>query len=407
MKYGILADDFTGAGDVSLQFRRGGFKVAIVTKLGASIAVKGADVVVLDTETRNSSSEDAYKTVRKAVEVMKESRVELVYKKIDSTLRGNIGSELDAVLDATFKKFSLVAPALPEAQRATVGGYHLVRWVPIEQTEFANDPIKPVKESNLVKLISLQSKRAVAHVPLTRVVKGLSALKREVANRLKEGAEIIVVDAVTKGDLRAIAQVCKIFEALPCGSSGLAGEVAELLGRSKGRAVIAFSSSVNPIFIEQVAEAAKEPKVSIIELDASKLLNESLKESELGAIKRRISEAISQNRDVIVKLKGVRGHLPFGSRELIKKAMGRLAVEAMKSGKVKSLVLVGGDTAFSVAESLGASMLSVEGEAELGAPILRVIGGKREGIKLITRPGGFGDKGSLVRLMKRLKGEVD
>ncbi|HID17293.1 TPA: four-carbon acid sugar kinase family protein, partial [Candidatus Bathyarchaeota archaeon] len=159
LKYGILADDFTGAGDVGLQFRRSGFKVTIITKLDVSLAVeavKGAGAIVLDTETRNASGGEAYKTVRRAVEIMKESRVELAYKKIDSTLRGNIGSELDAVLDATIKKLSLVAPALPEAQRATVGGYHLVRWTPIEQTEFAKDPLKPVKESNLVKLISLE-----------------------------------------------------------------------------------------------------------------------------------------------------------------------------------------------------------------------------------------------------------
>jgi uncharacterized protein YgbK (DUF1537 family) len=409
LKYGVIADDFTGAGDVSLQFRRNGFKTTIITKFNpllVSNAIKHADVTIFDTETRNSSSNYAYKTVKEVAGIIKEIGIELAYKKIDSTMRGNIGAELDAILDKAIKDFSIVAPALPEAQRATIGGYHFVKWMLIEQTEFAKDPLKPVKESSLMKIISSQSKRIVAHIPLTYVAKGLEALKHEINTKLKEGAEIIVVDAISQEDLRTIAQACKVLNALPCGSSGLAEGVAELLEGFERQSIAVFSSSINPTFMKQVEEVKKH-NVIVIELNTSKLFKKHLMEAELKSVKTQINEAIKRKRDVVLKLKKFESCMNPKLSELIREAITQLVESAIKSGKIKGLILIGGDTAFSVIKKLGVSILNVDGEAEFGAPVLTIASGKREGIKLITRPGGFGDKTSLINLIKRLKGELN
>ncbi|MEM2897564.1 MAG: four-carbon acid sugar kinase family protein [Candidatus Bathyarchaeia archaeon] len=409
MKYGVIADDFTGAGDVSLQFRRNGFKTTIITKFNrflVSNVIKHADVTIFDTETRNSSSNEAYKTVKEVAAIIKDIGIELVYKKIDSTMRGNIGAELDAILDESIKNFSIVAPALPEAQRATIGGYHFVKWRLIEQTEFAKDPLKPVKESSLMKIISSQSKRIVAHIPLTYVVKGLEALRHEVNAKLKEGAEIIVVDAITQEDLQTVAQACKVLNALPCGSSGLAENVAEFLEGFEKRSLAIFSSSINPTFMKQVEEVKKH-NVTLIELNTSKLFKRRLMEAELKSIETQINEALRRKRDVILKLKKFESSINPKLSELIREAITQLVENTIKNGKIKGLILIGGDTAFSVIKKLRASILNVNGEAEFGAPVITIASGKHKGMKLITRPGGFGSKTSLINMIKRFKCELN
>lgn len=71
--------------------------------------------------------------------------IKCVYKKIDSTLRGNLGAEIKAVADVFKPDIVIIAPAYPANQRITIGGYHLLEGKPIELTEIANAPKTPVK----------------------------------------------------------------------------------------------------------------------------------------------------------------------------------------------------------------------------------------------------------------------
>lgn len=131
---GVIADDFTGACDVAVQFKKQGLETVVLTDIEFLGSFKGVfDVVVVDTETRNLTSEDAYRKVRRAVRLLRQNNVKLVYKKIDSTLRGNIGAEINAVMDELDVKAIIVAPAFPDQKRTVINGHLLVNGEPLEK----------------------------------------------------------------------------------------------------------------------------------------------------------------------------------------------------------------------------------------------------------------------------------
>ena len=86
----------------------------------------------------------------------------LVSKRIDSTLRGNIGKEIEGILEAVPKDWkAVVVPAGPRAGRICVGGYVLVEGIPLEKSGAARDPRTPVTESRAVDIIDVYKRQGM------------------------------------------------------------------------------------------------------------------------------------------------------------------------------------------------------------------------------------------------------
>ena len=193
---GVIADDFTGACDVAVQFKKQGLETVVLTDVDLLGSFKGVfDVVVVDTETRNFSSEDAYRKVRRAVKILRRNNVKLVYKKIDSTLRGNIGAEINAVMDELKDKAVIVTPAFPDQKRTVINGQLLVNGIPLEKTEYARDPLSPVSDSRISMLVERQAKKKVGEIPLSRIRKDADFVVEEIQSLIEAGKRIIVADA--------------------------------------------------------------------------------------------------------------------------------------------------------------------------------------------------------------------
>ena len=159
----IIADDFTGALDTGVQFAARGAKTCVATDPGYDFSQAGADiqVMVLDAETRHLTPEAAYKTVFRAVKDALAAGFRYIYKKTDSALRGNVGAELTAVLDAAGADRLAFLPALPKMGRITRNGVHYIDGVPVADSVFGQDPFEPVTASSLEEIIAAQSKRPV------------------------------------------------------------------------------------------------------------------------------------------------------------------------------------------------------------------------------------------------------
>ena len=155
----ILADDFTGGLDTGVQFASRGVPTCVITNPSADFTTEAEDseVLVVVAETRHMTPEKAYETAFSVVRKGLESSIPHIYKKTDSALRGNIGVELTAVLDASGEKLLPFIPALPAMNRVTRSGIQLIDGVPVAESVFGRDPFEPVRESEIVKLISLQS----------------------------------------------------------------------------------------------------------------------------------------------------------------------------------------------------------------------------------------------------------
>ncbi|HUV93375.1 MAG TPA: four-carbon acid sugar kinase family protein, partial [Anaerolineae bacterium] len=139
----VIADDLTGAMDTGLQFSKHGLETLVSMSWHR---LPDAEVVVIDTDTRDVPPSVAHGRVLAAARALS-GRV--IYKKVDSTMRGNVGIELCALQEVLHARCVVVAPAYPPGGRTTLHGRQMVGGKPLEQTFFAHDPRWPMRESHL------------------------------------------------------------------------------------------------------------------------------------------------------------------------------------------------------------------------------------------------------------------
>ncbi len=149
VKLAVNAADLSGAGDSALQIAKRGLRTVVLLEPSAAADLAGVgepEVVVFDTDSRQVPSAEAGRRVREAAWAVRRLGVPIVYKKIDSTLRGNLGAELATLLDVFPGAGAIVAPSFPAAGRTLVGGRLYVRGVELSASEFARDPIWPMTD---------------------------------------------------------------------------------------------------------------------------------------------------------------------------------------------------------------------------------------------------------------------
>lgn len=133
----IIADDFTGALDTGVQFAAYGAATRVMVKDQVDFASCDAQVLVVDTETRHLPPEKAYQIVEELTRAACRAGIRYIYKKTDSALRGNIGAELAAVLQASNNRQLPFLPAFPQNGRTTRDGIHYVDGVPVTESPSA------------------------------------------------------------------------------------------------------------------------------------------------------------------------------------------------------------------------------------------------------------------------------
>jgi len=414
-KFVVIADDFTGACDVGVQFRKYGLRTAVITDAVLLPEFEGYEVVVIDSESRNETPSTAYNKVREIAKYLKNAK--LIYKKIDSTLRGNVGVELDAVIDELGFKAVIVAPSFPAANRVTLNGIHFVNGVPLEKTEFARDPINPVKTSYIPDLIKEQSKKKVGLITLSKVRGRIKSLKQTIKRLIERGYKIIVADAENTKDLRVIAKAALDLEILPCGSAGLAESVSYWLTSNLTRRVIVFSGSANNITLNQIQNAGKMKDIKVFKLAPLKILAEHGRyKNELNRLTKEIGTAFSAGKDVIVtsaesendvlKIRQAIETLKVNrieAAEKISSFIGEIASLIAEKFKVAGVMIIGGDTAIKVMKGIKAYGIAIEGEISPGIPYGVLLDGKLNGIPVITKAGGFGQEDIIIRAIGKLK----
>lgn len=398
----ILADDLTGAADTASRCRAAGLPATIFLTVPQPPLPAG--VVAFTSDSRHLSPEGAAQRVREVAGPLV-SKPALWYKKIDSTLRGNIGAELDALLDLLDAPAALICPAFPAQRRGLCDG-HLVA------------PGGPPVGVHLPSLLREQSRYPVLSFSLADVRSGALAEKFQrrdakaqsgVLSRSKErrenptGPSLLVVDAWTEEDLARITDAAQAIPGvLLCGSAGLIGEVAKRQtgekdlpgfgksGRSDGNALVVVGSG-SPMAHRQIAGllAAYPHAVRlVIEMD-----NQPSAPPDASLVLVHQSPPSSG-----AVLDG-----PEARRRAALLADAALAQIARNLPDL--LLLVGGDTAVTVLSRLGVERLSVESELLPGMPLCTAQVNGHE-LRVVMKPGSFGDERSLVTLLENVKWET-
>lgn len=227
---GIVADDLTGANDTALQFFIKGSNTEIIFDTDENIQNHpNIGTFALTTESRNINAKEAAQKVWEGAKKLKDNlSVEYFYKKIDSTLRGNIAVETLAMLDAIGYDAAVIAPAFIREGRITIGGYQLLKGVPIERTDAARDSYAPIYDSYIPDILKKQVNESfydsIATIQLNVVAKGAGPITSKLNELVSGGKKLIVADAVSAIDLEQIvlAITKSQYNILPVGSAGLA-----------------------------------------------------------------------------------------------------------------------------------------------------------------------------------------
>lgn len=227
---GIIADDLTGANDTALQFKLNGADTNILLNENVSeIQEHIPQAWAISTESRNGTPACAFEKVKKAIELFTDKiNPDFFYKKIDSTVRGNIAVEVISALEALDWDAAVIMPAFPSEGRTTVGGYQLLNGTPIERTEMAADPHSPITESHLPSMMKHQLgenlENLVGLVELKTVLDGAGPILRRINELIEDGKRIIIVDSVSDTDIKqtVLAVQKSEYKILPVGNAAAA-----------------------------------------------------------------------------------------------------------------------------------------------------------------------------------------
>lgn len=409
----MIADDFTGALDTGVQFAACGIQTRVVVDLNVDLRSQQAQVLVVDTETRHLTAEQAYDIVAGLTKRAVQAGIPYIYKKTDSALRGNIGAELAAVLEAGGEDQIAFLPAFPQTGRITRNGVHYVDGVPVTESPFGKDPFEPVQESVVTRLISRQ-----CSIPVT----SWAPLKEDGSVPDEKG--ILVFDASTVEELcqtgRQMINQGKIH--LMAGCAGFATVLPGLLGLGTDEPVslprldprlLIVCGSVNPITRAQL-DLAERAGFSRLRLTPRQKLEPGYWESDEGKQQlEAIERMLASNDHCMIETNDAQGNQLTAEyaaglgidletlRVRIAGSLGHLVKNIFSSPDLGTLLMTGGDTLLHCMNCIGVGELEPLCELEKGVVLSSFTYNGRTR-QIITKSGGFGKETLFVDLAGRI-----
>jgi len=340
-----LADDMTGALEVGAKFSGAGISAIV---FGQPVSGRSAGAIVFDTETRHASPDVAAAEVKRFVEQSGVIHPRLIYKKTDSTLRGNVAAELRALADLYPDWRIGYAPAYPALGRTVKNGVLYVDGITVEQTTFAQDRLNPIHGSCI---------RAMFQPELN-----VTVFDAETDEHLRDAARVILADRSMR---------------IAAGPAGLAEMISSEIDIS--RSVPSLLPSVRSCLV----------------------MNGSLHERS----RFQMLHAESPGWKVLR-----REYQPDGDPAHVASENGAYLVEQIAKDNPDAVFVIGGDTAFAVIAALGLPPLLPIGEVIVGVPITRIeaaevrrlLPGRTRDLLLITKAGGFGGPDVFCRVRQTL-----
>ncbi len=424
---GIIADDLTGANDTALQFhlRGAGTKILLDSEC---VPNEKADTEVwaLSTESRNCEPWEAVERVDKAVKSFIENfSFDYYYKKIDSTLRGHIALETLTMLNILGFDASIIIPAFPQEGRITVGGYHLLKGVPIGRTEIAMDPHSPIAESHVPTLLRSQledkQKELVGTIDLKTIMNGAGPILIKINELIKEGKKLIVADAASITDIEQIALAIKKCEnkLLPAGTAAGAQVLGKfwLSGIEKEECSIKLeklpklivSGTATNITAEQIAKLEQSDdydNVNFIPLDIKDIINgvsDELVDRIITNLKSGITVTVHTSH-LITNFDGF-SEDSFNA-ELTKEKLTAMITDylAILTHRVLSqinvvLITLGGETSYKCCKAVGANELKLVDEV---APAISLCSDIHKRW-IVTKSGNLGTTKTLIDILDYFK----
>jgi len=441
MRIAIIADDLTGANvDGALLTAEGFSSATCIDAAGWDAeAFAGAEAIAISTDSRLLSPEEARQRVRQAVSALARKRPALFAKRIDSTLRGNLGAEIETALEAIDQvnialateakepprppALAVVVPAYPKSGRLAVGGYLIVHGQALQCSPIANDPATPLTSSLTVDIIAAQTALSMALVELRTVMDGPEAVFEAIVQEYSKGTRIVVCDAVADADIAAIARALKNtgfpVMAVDPGpfTAKLAAERVPQTGAAFNNRVLAVIGSASELTQRQLEALHLAHTIHFARVDCARFLEPATRDQEIAAAVAHVSGApkeatvigvctVTSEKDVLPlrELAAERG-IATGELSLrINSALAEIAERllAEKNLHIGGLYTSGGEVTVSVIRKLGGKGFSVRDEVLPLAVYGRLLQGPYHQLPMLTKGGFVGDTTGLVQCVDYL-----
>jgi 3-dehydrotetronate 4-kinase len=373
--FGAIADDLTGGLELaSMLIARG---VPTTLSIGPAAHARLGTAHVFALKSRVAPVKDAVRSVLEALETLLANRAQQIFFKycatFDSTPAGNIGPCAEAIMDRLGARQALFVPALCETRRTVYQGHVFGGAQLLAESPKRFDPLTPMTDSNIVRVLQAQSKRTVGLVDYSVVDQGADAI-RAYCERQQERASLFIADTLCERHLASLAAAAVDAPFLTGNSSvaahlpplwleqGLLEEASTISLRGVDGPGAVLVGSVALQTLAQLEHFAAEHDVCVVDIGRAyaghNLVAEARRFAAASVAAGRsfaISTALPQER--VDALQSIHGGLEVAGR--VEAILSDIAKFIVFDLGVRRLVVAGGETSGSVIRALGITDLEV------------------------------------------------
>ena len=423
-KYIVIADDLTGSNATCSLFKKIGLRAASILKLQGDKNYD-VDVISYSTASRGLDKEEAYNKVSEAIKTLKNKDVLVYNKRIDSTLRGNIGTEINAMLDnLEDDRIAVVVPAYPDSGRIVVNKTMLVNGVLLENSDAGKDPKTPIKTSCVESLIQKDIKYSSTYFTLSDIAQPIEEIAKKIQEAIKK-SRVLIFDAVNNEDIIKISKaiINSDINIVTVDPGPFTLYYSKELQKKNHleKKILMVIGSVTATTKKQIEYILQEEDIFLVKMKVEDFFEKEtcLKEIErvISFVKKGIvsydlflvttSPIGDEKKADLQKLAENLNTTVEQISKIIANTLTETVVKILKeTEKFEGVYSSGGDITIALLEKLKAIGVEIREEVIPLAAYGRIIGGDFPNLKLVSKGGMVGDEKTIKLCLHKIKNDI-
>ena len=423
-KYIVIADDLTGSNATCSLFKKIGLRAASILKLQGDINYD-VDVISYSTASRGLDKEEAYKKVSEAIKILKNKDVLVYNKRIDSTLRGNIGTEINAMLDnLEDDRIAVVIPSYPDSGRIVVNKTMLVNGVLLENSDAGKDPKTPIKTSCVESLIQKDIKYSSTYFTLSDIAQPIEEIAKKMQKAIKK-SRVLIFDAVNNEDIIKISKaiIHSDINIVTVDPGPFTLYYSKELQKKNHleKKILMVIGSVTATTKKQIEYILQEEDIFLVKMKVEDFFEKETCLKEIERVIAYIKKGIASYDLFLVTTSPIGDEKKADLQKLAKNlnttveeiskiianTLTETVVKILKeTEKFEGVYSSGGDITIALLEKLKAIGVEIREEVIPLAAYGRIIGGDFPNLKLVSKGGMVGDEKTIKLCLHKIKNDI-
>ncbi|WP_339003996.1 four-carbon acid sugar kinase family protein [Fusobacterium polymorphum] len=423
-KYIVIADDLTGSNATCSLFKKIGLRAASILKLQGDINYD-VDVISYSTASRGLDKEEAYNKVSEAIKILKNKDVLVYNKRIDSTLRGNIGTEINAMLDnLEDDRIAIVVPAYPDSGRIVVNKTMLVNGVLLENSDAGKDPKTPIKTSCVESLIQKGIKYSSTYFTLSDIEQPIEEIVKKIQEAIKK-SRVLIFDAVNNEDIIKISKaiIHSDIDIVTVDPGPFTLYYSKELQKKNHleKKILMVIGSVTATTKKQIEYILQEEDIFLVKMKVEDFFEKETCLKEIERVIAYIKKGIASYDLFLVTTSPIGDEKKADLQKLaenlnttveeISKIIANTLTETIvkilkETQKFEGIYSSGGDITIALLEKLKAIGVEIREEVIPLAAYGRIIGGDFPNLKLVSKGGMVGDEKTIKLCLHKIKNDI-